>query len=277
MYTVDFSTAQSLKHPPPLPPPQYTMYKGLKADDGQTDRTMKTVRPAIKFTGKDVKTLLKKKPRADNNARGKREQQSGGLSVVAESKIKNFCTLVQVGELERVRLTEYVATLDPRCIGIELNAWSTSQLAAKNTIRTVSPLSKEAKKQKGKKKKDQEQSILYWIMTVVLNTEGGKKNGNTIKRKDTVILPTPPIPDDQSGRRLLAEYTLLRLWLIVRYVFTTVRTAVAEDPNTLVPIFVVKSDGNSAVGKAIREELHSSQRREVKHLKTVYRCSFVWN
>lgn len=266
------------------------MFSRLDKDDGWDKRPKKTIKPILKFNAKDVKMLIKKKPpgrtKADDVSaavQGQRRRQPSdvkSISIAAESKIKNFCDTIQAGELERVRLTEYIEKLDPRCTGLELNAWSTSQLLTSNVVRTTAPsLSREVKITRGKKKiasSEVERSTLYWTMSIVLDTGGSKKNTNS-KKKDTVTVPTPTVPNGLSERRLLAEYTIFRLWLIVRYVFTTVRTAAAENPSIMAPIIIVKSDGNSALGKTIREELSNSYRREVKDLKTVYRLSFVWN
>lgn len=258
------------------------MFRGL-GDSGEGGHKKKTIKPLIKFGYKDAKTLAKKKRPATRNEGVTRVQKQrrpeGYISTAAEVKIQRLCDLLQVGELDRARLTAYIIKLDPRCSNIELNSWSTSQLMTSNIVRTATPLTQDTKAHRKKKKMQAEQAeecpTLFWIFSIALETERLKK-GLGSKKKDVVTLFVPSVSDKLSEKQLMSEYLIFKLWLVVRYVYTTVLSAAAEDPRVLVPIFIIKLDIQSTMGRVIREQLWTSYSKEVKDLKSTYRCSFAW-
>lgn len=247
------------------------MFKGL--DDGGSERPKKTIKPLIKF---NYKSLAKKK-RSEKTGGGaekiqRRIRPGGDIRAAAVDKIKQFCDLVQAGDLEKARLTEYVVGLKLRGADIELNARSTSQLETSKLIRTERDT-----KTCGKRKvivSTEEPSALFWIFSIFLDTDRQKK-AMFSKKKDTITLSIPSVPEEQVERRLMCEYLIFKLWLVVRYVFTSVLTEAVKNPCVLVPVFIVKLDKHSTMGRIVREQLFTSYRREVKDLKSIYRCSFV--
>lgn len=260
------------------------MFKGL--DDEKEKAKKKTIKPLVKFAFKDVKALKKKEVPKKVPAvrfRSRPISSPASLSISAESRVTEFCNFVQASELEKDRLIDYVTKLDPRgANSVELNAWSTSQLAVSNIVRTEPIVSE----QRGRKKTitipssssataAEERSTLFWILTIMLDTERMKKFG-ALKKKDAVSLSIPDLPQELSQKRLMSEYVIFKLWLIVRYVFTTALSAVIDNPNVMVPIFIVKADGRSALGRIIKEQMRSSFRKEVQELQKPYRCTFIW-
>lgn len=262
------------------------MFKGL--DEVKTKKKVKplnnnnnnktTNKPLIKFACKDAK--LSKRKVIKNAAMELFGPNAVSLGVVA--KIKGFCDLIQASDLNRDRLTEYIARLDTRGTAIELSAWSTSQLMHTNIVRTVTskPSPQVDKKRKRNRTVAEEYSTLFWILTIMVDSERMTNNGNKrigcIKKKDALWIPVPNVPQVHSDMKLLSEYIIFKLWLIVRYVFSTVLSAATTEPRVLVPLFVVKFDGRSMLGRAVKEQMTNSFRNEVSDLKKPFRCSFVW-
>jgi len=218
----------------------------------------------------------KKRKSGDNATPKKRAKSSYALTILVTGKVKDFCDLVEAGEIERSRLTECVNLLQLRCADVELNAWSTTQLCKSNIIRL--PTMMPEKLGRGKKRAnemDGVESSFHYIFTIIIHTDVTKKT-NAARKKDTIMLSVRTVPEELSMKKLMAEFIIFRLWLVVRYIFTIIRNSITETPKLLVPIFVVKLETRSTLGKMVKEQLRTSYRRDVQDLTRTFRCSFVW-
>jgi len=255
------------------------MFRGLQNDESKP--TKKAVKPLLKLGYKDAnnlkKAIFKAKKTSGESVTPKKNKSKPYPTIAVQGKIEDFCNLIEVGDLEKHRLTEYVTQLQIKTAGIDLNAWSTSQLSKANLLRF--PNSKPEKSGRGKKRNgdlENDCTIFYYILTIVINTDTSKTSKDA-KRKSTVTLSVSSVPEDVSLKKLMAEFIIFRLWLVVRYVFTTTHRLFTDHPNMLVPIFLVKIDGRTTLGKMIKDQLSNSFRKEVRDLTRTFRCSFMWH